>query len=56
MTKIVIWPIQQAQLFRVPKRLYLSVKGGREKKETKLGSVVKVSFIGVSVTAYKAFR
>jgi len=30
--------------------------GGEEKKETKQDSVVKVSFIGVNVTAFKAFR
>lgn len=30
--------------------------GGEEKKETKQDSVVKVSFIGMNVTAFKAFR
>jgi len=39
------------------KEVLPEVQGGEgEKKETKQVSVVKVSFIGVSVTAYKAFR
>jgi len=36
--------------------LPLGLNGGREKKETKQDSIVKVSFIGMNVTAFKAFR
>jgi len=51
------WAVQRVQLFRVPKRLSTcGPMGVKRRRRPSRSSVVKVSFIGVSVTAFKDFR